>query len=254
LAEKKRRVSITAKTRFEVFKRDSFTCQYCGRMAPDVILEVDHINPVANGGDNEILNLVTSCRDCNRGKGKRLLSNQNEVKFQQEQLKLLNEKRKQLQMLVKWKQELQQLETEKVECLNSYLQSATGYWLTDSGKQKMLREIAEYGIKNVLDAAETSVRQYYNPDDNQSVNKVFDYIGRILYTRDKQQKNPHIKQINYIFAIFNNRGMYFNKQKIYPVLLTLDDSQLEIAVEIAKEVRSQGQFLVHISDLLGEAM
>ena len=52
------RKAISKKLRFEVFKRDNFTCQYCGRMAPDVVLEVDHINAVANGGDNNILNLT----------------------------------------------------------------------------------------------------------------------------------------------------------------------------------------------------
>lgn len=56
--KKTRRKPITKKLRFEVFKRDAFTCQYCGRMVPDVILEVDHINPVANGGDNDIMNLI----------------------------------------------------------------------------------------------------------------------------------------------------------------------------------------------------
>ncbi len=64
-----KRKAIPKSVRFEVFKRDNFTCQYCGRKAPDVVLEVDHINPVANGGENDILNLVTSCRDCNSGKG-----------------------------------------------------------------------------------------------------------------------------------------------------------------------------------------
>lgn len=34
-----KRKSISKKLRFEVFKRDGFTCQYCGRMAPDVVLE-----------------------------------------------------------------------------------------------------------------------------------------------------------------------------------------------------------------------
>ncbi len=62
------RKPISKKTRFEVFKRDKFTCQYCGRMSPDVILEVDHIKPVADGGTNKLINLITSCRDCNRGK------------------------------------------------------------------------------------------------------------------------------------------------------------------------------------------
>jgi len=41
------RKAISKKLRFEVYKRDKFTCQYCGRKAPDVILEIDHINPVA---------------------------------------------------------------------------------------------------------------------------------------------------------------------------------------------------------------
>ena len=74
------RKSISKKIRFEIFKRDSFTCQYCGRMAPDAVLEVDHINPVVSGGDNDIMNLITSCFDCNGGKGKRKLTEKDEIK------------------------------------------------------------------------------------------------------------------------------------------------------------------------------
>ena len=59
------RKAIPKSVRFEVFKRDKFTCQYCGASAPDVILEIDHIRPVSKGGTNDILNLVTACRDCN---------------------------------------------------------------------------------------------------------------------------------------------------------------------------------------------
>lgn len=61
-------MSISKGARFEIFKRDGFTCQYCGRKPPDVILEVDHIHPRALGGDDDEMNLVTSCFDCNRGK------------------------------------------------------------------------------------------------------------------------------------------------------------------------------------------
>ena len=97
-----KRKSISKKTRFEVFKRDNFTCQYCGKMAPDVILEVDHINPVKCGGSNDILNLITSCKDCNRGKGSGKLSDNEMIKKQQEQLKEINEKKNQLELLIKW--------------------------------------------------------------------------------------------------------------------------------------------------------
>jgi hypothetical protein len=54
--------------RFEILKRDSFTCSYCGRSAPKVELEVDHVVPRARGGSDEYSNLTTACTDCNRGK------------------------------------------------------------------------------------------------------------------------------------------------------------------------------------------
>lgn len=68
------RTPISKTQRFEVFKRDAFTCQYCGAHPPNCILEVDHIEPVSNGGTNDQDNLVTACFDCNRGKGARLLA------------------------------------------------------------------------------------------------------------------------------------------------------------------------------------
>jgi hypothetical protein len=66
-------MSVSPKVRFEVFKRDRFTCSYCGRTPPTVLLEVDHIVPTAAGGGGEITNLTTSCQDCNRGKSAGLL-------------------------------------------------------------------------------------------------------------------------------------------------------------------------------------
>jgi 5-methylcytosine-specific restriction endonuclease McrA len=68
------RTPLSKKLRFEVFKRDGFKCQYCGGHPPDKILEVDHIDPVANGGSDDETNLITACFDCNRGKAARLLS------------------------------------------------------------------------------------------------------------------------------------------------------------------------------------
>lgn len=65
--------NLSVRTRFEIFKRDGFTCRYCGRRAPDVLLELDHIIPRAAGGTDDLENLITSCSDCNRGKSDRLL-------------------------------------------------------------------------------------------------------------------------------------------------------------------------------------
>jgi len=61
-------MSIGNKQRFEILRRDGFRCQYCGRNGKDVVLEVDHIDPKANGGVDDDDNLITACFECNRGK------------------------------------------------------------------------------------------------------------------------------------------------------------------------------------------
>lgn len=58
---------MNRRLRFEILRRDNFTCQYCGRKAPYVSLEVDHVFPRIRGGEDSPENLVTACFDCNRG-------------------------------------------------------------------------------------------------------------------------------------------------------------------------------------------
>ena len=66
-----KREPIPAEKILRVFRRDKFTCQYCGATGTD--LEIDHVIPVALGGSNSEINLVTACRKCNRKKGKKLI-------------------------------------------------------------------------------------------------------------------------------------------------------------------------------------
>lgn len=63
------RVNGYYRLRWAVFERDGFACQYCGRTAPDVVLQVDHRIPVSKGGTNHMNNLATSCAACNYGRG-----------------------------------------------------------------------------------------------------------------------------------------------------------------------------------------
>ena len=59
-------MAVSKRTRFEVLRRDNYTCRYCkSTTAP---LEVDHVTPVALGGSDEPDNLVAACVDCNAGK------------------------------------------------------------------------------------------------------------------------------------------------------------------------------------------
>lgn len=62
------RQPIPRKLRHEVFKRDGYRCRECGASKDETSLEIDHILPVAKGGTNDIDNLQTLCRECNRMK------------------------------------------------------------------------------------------------------------------------------------------------------------------------------------------
>lgn len=180
-----KRKTLSKKIRFEVFKRDKFTCQYCGRMAPDVVLEVDHIKPVAEGGNDGILNLITSCRDCNRGKGKVRLSDNQEVKKQQNQMKELAEKREQMEMLMEWRTELADYENSQVTDLCEYIFTLTGQVPNDYGRARLKKLIRSFSFTEVVEAIDISFPYYYDGSD-ESWNDAFNKIGGICYNRRKQ--------------------------------------------------------------------
>lgn len=52
-------------TRFNVFLRDSFRCQYCGHQHPTQELTFDHVVPRSRGGRTAWDNVVTACGKCN---------------------------------------------------------------------------------------------------------------------------------------------------------------------------------------------
>lgn len=63
------RKRMTPSLRYDILKRDKFSCAICGRSEKDgVKLHVDHIIPVSKGGRTEYDNLRTLCNDCNLGK------------------------------------------------------------------------------------------------------------------------------------------------------------------------------------------
>jgi len=189
------RKPLSKKIRFEVFKRDSFTCQYCGKSAPDVVLEVDHINPVANGGDNDMFNLITSCKDCNRGKGKRTLSNNDELKIQKAKLDELNEKRVQMEMMVQWKKELQLFKEEQINLIEELIIDKFDCSLSEHGRNNIGKWISKFGFDEVYTSTEISVG-YYNDCETAIVK-----IPGICYNRMVQKDNPKLASINKLIGI-----------------------------------------------------
>jgi len=80
---------LSPRQRFRIFERDLFTCRYCGRRPPEVVLEVDHIFPRSRGGSDAEGNLCTACRDCNAGKAAQPVTDLLRLKQRQEEHALM---------------------------------------------------------------------------------------------------------------------------------------------------------------------
>ena len=65
---------MPAFTRFNVFLRDDFTCQYCYKKFSSKELTFDHLIPRSKGGLTNWENVVTACSQCNWTKGSKGLS------------------------------------------------------------------------------------------------------------------------------------------------------------------------------------
>lgn len=205
-----KRKPLSKKIRFEVFKRDSFTCQYCGQKAPDVILHVDHINPVSKGGGNEIINLITSCVACNSGKGARELDDQTTLGKQRAQLEELNERREQLELMLKWREGIREVDEMALDAARDHFQEVYAGWAitSDSAVSRLRGLIKDFGVTTVMDAMDAGVVTYCKDGfDENSVTAAFSKLGGICHNL----KNPDERGIRYIRGILRNSLHYIHE-------------------------------------------
>ncbi len=59
--------NLDTKVSWQVFKRDNYTCRYCGN--DNVPMTYDHIHLWEKGGDNTVENGVAACKKCNKTRG-----------------------------------------------------------------------------------------------------------------------------------------------------------------------------------------
>lgn len=158
------RKPISKKIRFEIFKRDSFTCQYCSNKSPEVILEVDHIIPVSKGGTNDIDNLTTSCYNCNRGKGAIELDCVTEKTLEKsERIKIALNQYKDFKKILN-KKELE-IKKEVSEIENVYSLSFDNFEFSEKFKNSVKIFIQRIGFFEVKKAMEKSCSKINNEQD-----------------------------------------------------------------------------------------
>ena len=253
------RKAIKKSVRFEVFKRDSFTCQYCGQKSPDVVLEVDHITPVAGGGDNDILNLITACKSCNSGKSDRPLADTAAIDKRRAQLEDLEERRQQLEMLHEWHMSLVDLDDQASSLAGDLWFRSTGregLSLSDEARDELRKLIKRNGFDVVCDAIKTAAEgvSRSSQDHEDACSEWFWKIGRIITAAKLEQKDPGMGRLLYIRGILRKRCAYLNEG--WCISLLKDAKEAGMCLDwmegFAKQVSSWSQFRDVIADTLRE--
>jgi hypothetical protein len=147
---KTERTAIGKTLRFNIFKRDLFSCQYCGATPPSVVLEIDHIHPVSKGGTNDSDNLITACFDCNRGKRDKLLTS----KIEGRNIELIQEKEAQYLAFVKLKKSIQKRINKEIEEVSDIYSNHFDNWvLSDAFKNTSVKMfIKKLGVFEVKES------------------------------------------------------------------------------------------------------
>jgi len=220
-----KRKAVGKKTRFEVFKRDSFTCQYCGAKAPDVVLHADHIHPVSKGGGNDLLNLITSCEGCNSGKSNRSLGDSTVVKKRMSQAGELQSKREQVEMIAEWQRGLGDVESAALSEAIRYFSRLTGGWGCETeGAVSLLRKsIPKYGLAYVMSQmrARSASHLRFETGESRSTNESANIMLRSfmndLKYKESNEKDPEGSAARYAAGIARNRLYYvpYNHREVF---------------------------------------
>lgn len=247
-----KRSALSKKTRFNVFKRDLFTCQYCGKKSPDVILEVDHIKPICDGGDDNMINLITSCFDCNRGKSGEPLGKNSELEKQEGALSEQFQKMQEFIEATKIREKAMALDKTAKEYICNAWSELCDHTLSATGAENALKLVKKYGFENFMDAMQTSLHQYYE-NTVETAGKAFDFIGKILKVRQMQKENPAIADIYYIRGIIVKRFPFLQNKKwqiARDLKIALENGYyIETLKDLAKNAKNYTEYRVALEEM-----
>lgn len=216
--EKQVRKSISKKLRFTVFERDNFTCQYCGKTPEkeDTVLQVDHVISVKNGGENDIQNLLTSCFECNIGKGARSTIKKGQPpKSIEEELKRTRERLGQVLAMNEMRKKIVRVKNKIRDEETSWVKEALVGSYTDEiykGVQKVVKT-HNFRLDIALDALEITESRH-NYSSFESVDSFISYFFGVCRNLSLTEEE---REILYFWrAIFRERSkkMFDTTRKI----------------------------------------
>lgn len=244
-----KRKAIPNGVRFEVFKRDAFTCQYCGSKAPDVVLNIDHIKPVADGGENEIINLITSCFNCNSGKSDIALDDDAAIQKQRKQLEDLNERRTQLEMMVSWREGMSGIEEDYFNAIQKEFLDYSSFSANETGAKEIRRWLKKYTFNEVFAAVGKSFSQYIVTNQGETVEsnsweRAFKMVPRIIEADRRGGISSEKMRIYYCRGILRRTCRWIDEKNVVSLIQDAVDAgaDIELIIDLAKKVTAWRQF------------
>ena len=77
--------------------------------------------------------------------------------------------------------------------------------------------IKQFGLQEIIDCTNISFSQYYNHNDESSINVAINYIFRVAQSRYNQQKYPYMKEVNYLMKMVREKHQRLGKKDYYEV-------------------------------------
>jgi hypothetical protein len=250
-----KRKPISPSLRFDVLEKDNFTCQYCGAKSVDdnVLLEVDHIVPVSKGGDNNIENLITSCKKCNIGKSAKKLGAKKRLTLRQKEIKDLEQRREQQEMYLKSRLNKKKESEPLVNHINYLIKSKDiNVHLSPHGENRIFILYKKIGFEQVVNLIEDNEHYLYTDSENSEdkKNDAVRFINGIEESGNKLYKKQNYKEgvgnlSAYFVAIVNNRTEEWEEWEVSKDLVALlkpldKDNKIELLkqklIPYAKEI------------------
>ena len=223
------RKGLSKKIRFEILKRDCFTCVYCGAKAPDATLAVDHIKPVKLGGTNDIENLVTACTGCNLGKHARELTDKQVIHKSFNQLKESQQKINQLKEAMRWREEITKNKLEEEDLVVEHIEEIIDTTLTEYGRNGLLEAYRKLGIEKCQEHFKA-----YIEDDKKRIDRKAKRYSFLQYARFTDSMSTPQGKIKYITAI---ALAHFSRGYCYSVVIPFIKENMEHLEYLEREFK-----------------
>jgi len=157
--------------------------------------------------------LITSCKDCNRGKRDIPLDENSILEKQRKQLEDIQERKEQLEMLFDWKKNCDNFDNYSTNLLSEYIESKISpYTLNETGKANISKLLKKFDLEELFKAIDKSEEVYlrYDKENLLTPESVENFMNKIGGIATNNKKSPVDQKIGYIRGICRNRFNYWN--------------------------------------------